>query len=69
MVRKSTESDTVKLTVSIPRESYENMKAKAEFADISINKFLNRAGSIVTPEQVASPPWISESSVGVPPQK
>lgn len=60
--------DRVKLTVIIPRESYENMKQKAEFADISINKFLNRAGTVVTQEQVSTPTWVQEQG-GVPPVK
>ncbi len=44
--------DIVKLEVRIPRELYENMKAKAHVADISINKFLNRAGSVVKVEDI-----------------
>lgn len=51
--------DVVKLVVRIPRESYENMKQKAHAADISVNKFLNRAGSVVTIDQVVQPPGYS----------
>lgn len=49
----------VKLTVVIPQESYGNMKLKAQTADISINKFLNRAGSIVTTEQIVNFPLMN----------
>lgn len=53
---KGDETETVRFTVIIPREAYEHMKAKAQAADISMNKFLCRAGSVVTTEQVAVPP-------------
>ena len=59
------QQDIIKTEVRIPREAYEAMKQKAEKADISFNKFLNRAGSIVTAEQVAVPPGFN---TGVPSQ-
>jgi len=46
----------VKLVVRISAESYENMKLKAQAADVSINKFLNRAGSIVTTQDIVNFP-------------
>lgn len=58
-------SDVVKLVVRIPRESYENMKKKAQSADISVNKFLNRAGSVVTVDQVVNPPGYTGGAVSV----
>lgn len=54
-------NDSVRFTVVIPRSAYDHMKEKARFADVSMNKFLVRAGSIVTKEQVASPPWMASS--------
>jgi len=41
------------------------MKEKASTADISMNKFLCRAGSVVTAQQVAHPPGFNYSG-GVP---
>ncbi len=58
----TTTSDEVKLVVRIPRESYENMKIKAQGADVSINKFLNRAGSIVTTQQIANFPLTRDTN-------
>ena len=51
--------DEVQLNVRIPAASYANMKLKAQEADISINKLLNRAGSIVTTQQLVEFPLTS----------
>lgn len=50
---QSNPKNTVNLVVRIPRESYENMKQKAQSAEVSVNTFLNRAGSITTAQQIA----------------
>ena len=49
---KEEEKDTVRFTISMPGDAYEDFKAKAKSADVSMSKFMHRAGSIVNTEQI-----------------
>ena len=47
---------TVRFTVSMPSDAYGNFKKKAQDADVSMSKFIHRAGSIVETEQIIDYP-------------
>ncbi len=46
---------TVKLTLRMKKDLYEQIKVKAKAADISINKLINRAGVVVKVEDIVRP--------------